>query len=282
MSSDLRTPESVRLPLKVAVLTTKTPHHLYFLRELRRRCVDVATIELVLVETRRFPYRRFFFRHALRHWFNPIQATILNPYLHIPYRSQEQIRVEMERFFPDGDYDYDEGVRVEEVKWVNNRRAVNMLKEADPDVALVYGTGLVKPHIFDLPRITTINFHGGFLPDYRGSDTNIWAVLKGDYAKMSVVLHKMDATFDTGPVYMMEPLELQRDTSLATLRFYTALLATDMGVRVLRRIAGGGVEALPQSLGESRTYSFVPWVLKPLADWKLRRHRQKVFANDRG
>ena len=276
MPSDrLKTPETVRLPMRVAVLTTKTPHHLYFLRELRRRCSDILTLDLVLEEDRPFPYRRLFFRHARRYWYNPVKAISLNPYLHIPYRAGEQDQFEAERFFPDGEYMYDSDVRVETVRSVNGKRAYTALKEMDPDLVLVYGTGLVKPHIFELPRITAINCHGGFLPDYRGLDTNIWAALKGEYDKMALTWHKLDQTFDTGPVLLMERLEPKPDMSIATLRYYTALLATDMCVRLLTQIAGGGVEATPQPPGQGRYYSFVPWILKPLADRRLRRFARR-------
>lgn len=266
----LQTPRPVRVPLRVAVLTTKTPHHLYFLRELRKRCSDIIDLSLVLVEEKPFPYRKLFFRHIRRHWFSPLQWVLLNPYLHIPYRSKEQQSHEMERFFPGGDYDYDEGVRAEPVWSVNNGRAFDLLKTADPDLAFVYGTGLVKPTVFQLPRIGTFNLHGGFLPDYRGLDTNIWAALRGEYDKMCVALHAMDQTFDTGAVHMMEQIQPEPDLSVATLRYYAALLATDMCVRFLKQIVNGPLEAAPQPPGQGNYYSYVPWLLKPLADRKLR------------
>ena len=267
--------------MRVAVLTTETPHHLYFLRELRRRCADIISLDLVLVEKRKFPYKKLFFRHARRNWLNPVQALLLNPYLPIAYRAAEQHQFEVQHFFPDGACEYDDGVRVETVQSVNGERAFKLLQEVGPDLILVYGTGLVKSHVFNLPRITSINCHGGFLPDYRGSDTNIWAALKGKYDKMALTLHKVDASYDTGPVYMMERLKPRRDMSLATLRYYTTLLATDMFERLLRQIADGDAEATPQPTDQGRTYSFAPWIVKVVADWRLQRYAARA-SRDQG
>jgi len=239
------------------------------------------TLDLVILEKRLFPYRRLFSRYARAHWFNPIKATVFNPYLNVPYLVNEQSRYEMERFFPNGDYGYDEGVRVESVRSVNGARATTLLNEAAPDILLVYGTGIVRPHVYNLPLITSINCHGGFLPYYRGLDTNLWAVLKGEYDRMALSWHAMDESFDTGPVFMMERVEPRPDMSITTLRYYTALLATDMCVRLLKGIANGGMEARDQPADRGQYYSYVPWVLKPLANWKLRRYARRSTGDQR-
>lgn len=267
---------NLELPLKVAVLTTKTPHHLYFLRQIREKCQDIVSLELVIVEEKPFPYRKLFLRHIQRNWYNPIQWVLFNPYLQRPYLTKEQNAYEMERFFPDGRYGYDEGVRIEQVWSVNNNKALTLLKENKPDICLVYGTGLVIPEVFGVPCIATVNLHGGFLPFYRGLDTNLWAALRGDYNKLAVALHRMDENFDTGPVLMLERLQSQHDMSLVTLRYYTTLLAIDMCVTMLQQLASGAdIESKLQQPCEGKYYSYVPWLLKPLADWRLRRFARR-------
>lgn len=271
--------KSIDHRLKIAILTTKTPHHLYFIQQLKELCSDIVSIDLVLIEEKPFPYRKLFRSHIVRNWFNPIQWSLLNPYLQCPYRVNEQTGYEMDRFFPDGGYDYDLDMRVERVASVNNTKSYNLLKGVNPDIALVYGTGRVKSDIFQIPTISTVNLHGGYLPDYRGLDTNLWAALHGDFDKLAVALHSMDENFDTGPIYMMERLQPQHDISIATIRYYTTLLATDMCVRLLREMAESVVEPENQPVGEGKYYSYVPWILKPLVDWKLSRYARMV-VND--
>lgn len=272
-------PGEVRPPLKVAVLTTKTPHHLYFLRELRRRCSSVMSLDLVVIEARAFPTSRFFWRFLASHWYNPFQGLLLNPYLKIPYKAREQLHYELEHFFADSDYGYDTDLRVEQVRSVNNARAHRLLLDVAPDIVLVYGTGLVRPHVFNIARIASINCHGGWLPGYRGSDTNLWAAFRGEFDRMALAWHDVDSTFDTGPVYMMERVEPRPDMSVVTLRYYTTLLATDMCARLLRLISEGGIEARPQAKG-GRYYRPMPWLFKPLADWRLRRFARRSFRQD--
>jgi methionyl-tRNA formyltransferase len=91
----------------------------------------------------------------------------------------------------------------------------------------------------------------------------------------------MDESFDTGPVFMMERVEPRPDMSITTLRYYTALLATDMCVRLLKGIANGGMEARDQPADRGQYYSYVPWVLKPLANWKLRRYARRSTGDQR-
>ncbi len=276
MPDNYRTPEIVSLPLKVAILTTRTPHHVHFMRELNRQCSDFVELGLVLIETKPFPYKKFFFRHIVRNWYNPLQWLLLNPYLNIPYKSNEQRDFELREFFCESGlhYDSDDGIPKVEVRNVNAKYARQQLIEYGPDLILVYGTGLVSPEVFNIASITAINCHGGWLPDYRGSDTNLWAVIRSDFDKLGLAWHKVDATFDTGPIFMMERVAPRADLDYVSLRYYTTLLATDMCVRLLKKIAKGNVETQVQSENskDRNLFRFMPYVLKWIADYKLKRH----------
>ena len=155
------------------------------MRELNRQCSDFVELGLVLIETKPFPYKKFFFRHIVRNWYNPLQWLLLNPYLNIPYKSNEQRDFELREFFCESGlhYDSDDGIPKVEVRNVNAKYARQQLIEYGPDLILVYGTGLVSPEVFNIASITAINCHGGWLPDYRGSDTNLWAVIRSDFDK---------------------------------------------------------------------------------------------------
>ena len=98
----------------------------------------------------------------------------------------------------------------------------------------------------------------------------------GSSGAVAVALHRMDENFDTGPVLMLERLQSQHDMSLVTLRYYTTLLAIDMCVTMLQQLASGvDIESKPQQPCEGKYYSYVPWLLKPLADWRLRRFARR-------
>ena len=261
------------------VLSTETPHHLYFLRELRNRCRGVISLDLVIMEHREFPYRELGLRHLKKHWYNPVQSFLLNPYIQFPYRQKEQAAYELEHFFPNGNYDYDPDLRVEHVGSVNNDTAIASIKEISPDLILVYGTALVRSSVFELPTIATINAHGGILPNYRGLDSNIWALWRGDYQNMGVSLHHMDKHFDTGPIYSMRKLSLASDISLVSLRYHTTLLATDMYVDLINAIAKERLKPQVQLANSGRYYSYFPRLLKPLLERKLARYLKNMRAN---
>lgn len=259
--------------MKIALLTTRTPHHIYFARELKYLCSNIMDLGLVLLETKPFPYRKFFLRHILRNWYNPFAWMFFNPYMHIPYKANQQNQFELENFFSTSGLEYEsqDGIPYQEVWSVNGNDSRNRLIEYDPDIILIYGTGLVIRDIFDIAKITSINCHGGWLPDYRGSDTNLWAAFKGDFDSMALAWHKVDATFDTGQIFAMDKISWRPDLDVVSLRYYTTLLATKMCSRLLHEIASGEVEARPQPMGSGRLYRFMPFIFKIVADFRMRR-----------
>lgn len=48
-------------------------------------------------------------------------------------------------------------------------------------------------------RKKCFNFHGGILPDYRGSGTINWAIINGE-KETGVTLHEIDSQIDHGPI----------------------------------------------------------------------------------
>jgi methionyl-tRNA formyltransferase len=57
---------------------------------------------------------------------------------------------------------------------INSENTAKFVNSVNPDVALIFGSGLIKEPVFSaLPR-HTINIHSGLSPRYRGSATLFW------------------------------------------------------------------------------------------------------------
>lgn len=69
-----------------------------------------------------------------------------------------------------------------------------------PDLMIVCGAPLLKPAIYEIPRLGTVNLHFGISPDYRGIHTLLWPWQCGDYIHIGATLHYINAGIDTGPV----------------------------------------------------------------------------------
>ena len=80
------------------------------------------------------------------------------------------------------------------------RRWAAMLAPMRPDLIVSAAFPWIIPDdVIALPRLGTINMHGGLLPEQRGPNGMGWALRKGD-AEVGFTIHRVDAGLDTGPI----------------------------------------------------------------------------------
>jgi methionyl-tRNA formyltransferase len=114
------------------------------------------------------------------------------------------------------------------------------------DAAIVVAYGLLLPQaILDAPKLGCFNLHGSLLPRWRGAAPIQRAVMAGD-AETGVMVMRMEAGLDTGPVLMAERVPVGRKTS-GDLVVELARLGADLMVRSLGALERGGVTPVAQS-----------------------------------
>lgn len=75
-----------------------------------------------------------------------------------------------------------------------------MLAPMRPDLIISAAFPWIIPDdVITLPRLGTINMHGGLLPEQRGPNGFGWALRKGD-AEVGFTIHRVDSGLDTGPI----------------------------------------------------------------------------------
>ena len=74
------------------------------------------------------------------------------------------------------------------------------MRRLEPEVVLVFGTGLLKTPIIDSFPGRIINIHLGLSPYYRGAGTNFWPLVNGEPEYCGATIHFLDAGVDTGPI----------------------------------------------------------------------------------
>lgn len=91
---------------------------------------------------------------------------------------------------------------------VNSKFIEKKLKENEVDIILVCGFPyILKKNIFDLPKIGSINLHGGPLPKYRGGSPLNWQIINNEkFIGISAI--KIDKGIDTGPVIIKKKFKL--------------------------------------------------------------------------
>ena len=115
---------------------------------------------------------------------------------------------------------------------------------ADCDYLLVAAYGLLlPPAVLAAPRHGCLNVHASLLPRWRGAAPVEHAILAGD-AETGVSIMRMDASLDTGPVYLRRSLPLTASDTGASV---SAALATLGGEALLATLdALPALEAEPQ------------------------------------
>lgn len=123
---------------------------------------------------------------------------------------------------------------------VSERTSDAVASGAELGVVVAYGRMIPASVLDQLPMV---NVHFSLLPRWRGAAPVEWAILEGD-AAAGVSLMALDEGLDTGDVYEMRAVGIERDDTAATLRSKLTTLGIEM---LLERLAGGVA-----SLGEPR------------------------------
>jgi hypothetical protein len=218
--------------VRVALLTTETPHHLFFARQLAEA---VPSLRIVLetvspeppfetahpFETRRDEYERDVLLDGFRGMFDELAPT---------------------------------------TRYASINEAAPQLVDDRPDALLVFGTTILEQPLIGAAA-SCLNLHGGNPEEYRGLDTHLWAIYHRDFENLVTTLHHVDEALDTGDVVALEPIPLEPGMKLYQLRAANTRICVSMSLGALEALEGGMVSRRAQHK-RGRYYSFMPAVLK--------------------
>jgi methionyl-tRNA formyltransferase len=122
------------------------------------------------------------------------------------------------------------------------------------DVAVVVAYGQILPRAFlEAPAHGALNLHASLLPRWRGAAPIERAVMAGD-AETGVMVMRMEAGLDTGPVAMAERIAIGPDATAGEVTGRLSRLGADLMVRALAALSRGGLSTTPQAT-EGVTYA---------------------------
>ncbi len=114
------------------------------------------------------------------------------------------------------------------------------------DVAVVVAYGLILPQpILDAPKHGCLNLHASALPRWRGAAPIQRAVMAGD-RETAVMVMRMEAGLDTGPVYLAEHVSIGPDTTAGELHDALSVRGADLMIRALAALERGSLVATLQ------------------------------------
>lgn len=124
----------------------------------------------------------------------------------------------------------------------------------EADVAIVVAYGLLLPQvILDAPRLGCYNGHASLLPRWRGAAPIQRAIMAGD-SETGMMIMKMDAGLDTGPVAMAEKVAITPDMTAGELHDRLSMIGADLMIRALGALERESLTLQPQA-AEGVTYA---------------------------
>jgi glycosyltransferase involved in cell wall biosynthesis/folate-dependent phosphoribosylglycinamide formyltransferase PurN len=161
---------------------------------------------------------------------------------------------------------------------IHDEEMLARIRAWKPDLGISLGAPILKPILFSIPRMGTLNVHLGKVPEYRGAPPGFWELWHGA-TEIGATIHWMDAGLDTGAVVEEATAPMYRHDTPARVEARAAELAESLLATALRRISNGDVRAVPQRPG-GRTNRF-PTIRQEFSLWRrLTWHRVRSRCED--
>jgi methionyl-tRNA formyltransferase len=128
----------------------------------------------------------------------------------------------------------------------DDEELLGALKDADPDVIVANNWRTwIPPHVFELPRLGTLNVHDSLLPAYAGFAPVIWALINGE-PEVGVTAHLMNAELDAGDIIAQQAVPVGPTDTATDLFHRTVALIKPLTTEALRLMETGTAKPWPQ------------------------------------
>lgn len=127
----------------------------------------------------------------------------------------------------------------------NDEKCEELLRRFEVDLIVLGDTRVMKKNIIDIPKVGIINSHPGYLPDVKGNNPYIWAIIND--LPQGCSIHFIDENVDTGDVILRERIDLSICKSYTDLLRKINDLCADLMVEAVRQIKSKTYLRTPQS-----------------------------------
>lgn len=160
------------------------------------------------------------------------------------------------------------GLTVYQPQKMKDGTALEMLKEANPELVIVVAYGKILPkEILEFPKYGCINIHASLLPKLRGAAPIQWSVING-CEKTGVTSMQMDEGLDTGDMLITAELEIGENETAGELHDRVSALGAEVLEQTIAALQKGELKPEKQNHDE---FTYAPMLSKELSpiDWNL-------------
>ncbi len=139
---------------------------------------------------------------------------------------------------------------------VNSVEVHQILEEENPDLCLVWGTGILSSKTLSIGP-AFINVHTSILPHYRGTRSEFWQCYHQDFQNLGVTFHYIDKGVDTGGIIEQVHLPQEVIKEPFLLRLENTKLILNEYPRIVRSLLDRNIpDGLEQPMTVAKTYKY--------------------------
>jgi|LakMenEpi03Aug12_release.lakeMendotaPanAssembly.Ray.scaffolds.fasta_scaffold212191_2 methionyl-tRNA formyltransferase len=226
----------------IAILTTKSLHHNYFIKS-----INDYTKNLIVIYEKKIIKPRF---------------NIFHPF--------EKKREFYEKNLWKNNILNKKELNIYYVNNINSKIVQKILYRNKCTHIFVFGTQKINCHLFKKYKNKMYNLHGGDTEKYRGLDSHYWSIYHNDFPSILTTLHLIDKNLDTGKIIYKIKINLKSVKKIQHLRSVNTEACILLAKRILDKIKNKKriLFYKPKSLG--RYYSFMPYDLKNIVEKKFK------------
>lgn len=160
------------------------------------------------------------------------------------------------------------GIKVYQPTKMRDGTALEMLKEAAPELVIVVAYGKILPkEILEYPQYGCINIHASLLPLLRGAAPIQWSVING-FEKTGVTSMQMDEGLDTGDMLIRGETEIGENETAGEVHDKLSVLGADVLEKTIDALLKGELAPVKQNHDE---FTYAPMLSKELSpiDWSM-------------
>lgn len=131
----------------------------------------------------------------------------------------------------------------------NDPEEIARMRDLDPDVVLVFGTGLLKVPLIETFPGRILNIHLGLSPYYRGAGTNFWPLVNNEPEYCGATIHFLDAGVDTGPIIAHVRPDIRSGDGPHDVGNKTIVAAAEALADAAIALEAGSLRGIPQHSG---------------------------------
>jgi folate-dependent phosphoribosylglycinamide formyltransferase PurN len=147
--------------------------------------------------------------------------------------------------------------RVHFVADIHAPDVLDRVSALQPDLGLIYGSPILRPELFEIPRLGTLGIHHGKVPEYRGNKTTFWAMYNGEPVA-GVTIQKVNKGLDTGSVVKTGEVKTHGRGYAAVVRELEAL-GLDLYIEAILDVKHGVAMFRPQEGVKGKLYRNPKW-----------------------